>query len=116
MKKNNQKAAAILLSLLILSALLVIAFGISSLSLGEIKLVRDIPKSLIAYYSADSGIEWVMYEERQMGGATTTADCSVLLGNGISYGINEVKRSGGIVTIKVTGCYDNIRRAIQISF
>lgn len=111
MKINNQKGVSLLLTLLITAAILVIAFGVSRISIGEIKLTRDISKSVIAYYGADSGIERALYEERVGGGVSGVPDCSVLLGNGSSYGIQV---QGSI--IKSIGCYKDIRRAIEVSF
>jgi len=114
MKKNNQKGVSLLFTLLIMAALLAITIGVTRLSLGEIKLIRDIPNSLIAYYAADSGIERALYEERISGSASNQADCSVDLDNESSYGL-EILR-GALITIKSTGCYKDIRRAIEVSF
>ena len=114
MKINNQKGVSLLLTILIMAALLAIAIGVTRLSLGEIKLIRDIPNSLIAYYAADSGIERALYEERVSEDAVDQADCSVSLDNGSSYGL-EILR-GTLITIKSTGCYKDIRRAIEVSF
>ncbi len=112
---NNQKGVSLLLTLLIMAALLVIAIGVARLSLGEIKLIRNIPSSLITYYAADSGIERALYEERISGGALNQADCSVDLDNESSYGL-EISSGGGLTTIKSEGCYKDIRRAIEVSF
>lgn len=110
-KTNNQKGVSLLLTLLIMAALLVIALAVSRLSLGEIKLARDIPSSLIAYYAAEAGIERAIYEERIQGGASNISDCSVNLDNQSSYGTQV---AGNI--IRSIGCYKNIRRAIEVSF
>ncbi len=115
MKKNNQKGVSLLFTLLIMAALSAITIGVARLSLGEIKLIRDIPDSLIAYYATDSGIERALYEERTSGDAANQADCSISLDNGSSYGL-EISSGGGLITIKSTGCYKNIRRAIEVSF
>ncbi|GAI23960.1 unnamed protein product [marine sediment metagenome] len=115
MKISNQKGVSLLLTILIMAALLAIAIGVTRLSLGEIKLIRDIPNSLIAYYAADSGIERALYEERIGGGAADQADCSVNLDNDSKYGVN-VSQIGETVVIKSTGCYKDIRRAIEVSF
>lgn len=113
--KKQNRGASILLSLLIMAALLAIAVGASRLTIGEIKLVRDIPKSLIAYYAAEAGIEWAIYQERQGGGASDIVDCSVELDNESSYGV-EINRAGGTVAIRSVGCYQEVRRAIEVSF
>lgn len=113
MKKQN-KGVSLLITLLIMSAFLAIALGISKLTLGEIKLVRDIPSSLIAYYAAEAGLERAIYEERQGGGASNSSDCSIELDNGSSYGIEIIR--GSTTTIKSIGCYKDIIRAIEITY
>lgn len=115
MKIINQKGVSLLLTILIMAAILAISLGLFRLSVGEIKLTRDVSKSFIAYYAAEAGVEWAIYEERQGSGASDKSDCSVDLGNGSKYGI-EVDRTGGIITIKSIGCYEEIRRAIEVSF
>jgi len=116
MKKNKQKGASLLLTLLVMAVLLSISFGVSRLALGEIKLIRDIPKALIAYYAAEAGMEWALYQYYQTGSISDVVDCSVNLDNGSSYGI-EVIMSGEYVTaIKSNGCYQDLRRAVEVSF
>jgi len=106
-----KKGASLLLTLLIMSALIAIASGVAKISLKEIKLIRDVPKSLIAYYAAEAGAEWAVYEHRQNGSVSNIPICSVNLDNNSSYGI-EVDTG----VIRSVGCYDNIRRAIEVSF
>lgn len=119
MKNNNQKGVSLLLTILIMAALLAIAIGVTRLSLGEIKLIRDIPNSLIAYYAADSGIERALYEKRINGLDLSIPDCpgagSAELDNDSKYGVN-VSQIGETVVIKSGGCYKDIRRAIEVSF
>lgn len=110
------KGASLLLTLLIMAGLLAIAFGISKLALGEIKLVRDISKSIIAYYAAETGTEQAIYDERIGGGASSTVgQCPIAMQNGSSYGL-KVDRAGENITIKSTGCYKDIIRAIEINY
>ncbi len=113
-KIYNEKGAAILLALLILTVVLSIAFGISALMWGETKLSQDVPRSLKAYYAAEAGIERALYDERQGSGVVDIPRCSVSL-DGSSYGI-DVTISGDTTTIKSWGCYKNIERAIEVSY
>jgi hypothetical protein len=119
MNNNNQKGVSLLLTLLIMAALSAIVFGLFRLSLGGIKLIRDIPESLIAYYAADSGIERAIYEKRINGLDLIVSDCpeagSGELDNGSKYGVSVSQINGNIV-IESEGCYKNIRRAIEVSF
>ena len=112
-KLKKSKGASLLLTLIIFSAILVIALGISNLIWGELKLSQDIPKSLKAYYAAEAGVEVSLYNDRQGSGAVDIAECSVSLNNESSYG---VETSGGTTTIKSWGCFKNVKRAIEISY
>jgi len=114
-KTQKNKGSSLLLALLVLSTVLVIAFGMSRLMLGEIKLSKNIPQSLKAYYAAETGIEKFLYDARKGGGAVTIAKCSILLDNNASYGV-EIDTDKGITTIKSWGCYKDIRRAIEVSY
>lgn len=67
MKKNNQRGISLLLTILIMAAIFSIAIAVSILSLGEIKISRESTRSLTAYYAAESGVEWAMYEDRVIG-------------------------------------------------
>jgi len=111
--KNDKRGASLLLTLLIISAVLSIAFGISGLSLGEIKISRDAPKSLIAYYAADAGIECQMFADRLSEPNCPNACLDV--GSKICY---EITVSGVSPdrTVKSSGIYQDIRRAIELTY
>lgn len=113
--KLQEKGVAILLSILILAAILTIALGVSNLMIGEIKMSREAPKSLMAYYAAEAGIERVLYDHRKGVGASDIDECSVELGNGSSYGI-DFKETGNDVEITSWGCYKDVKRAIKVSW
>ncbi|MBU4284974.1 hypothetical protein KKF60_00625 [Patescibacteria group bacterium] len=111
--KNNKKGASLLLALLIISAVLSIAFGISELSLGEIKISRDAPKSLIAYYAADAGIECQMFADR-----LSKPNCSsacIDVNSKICYKIT-ISGVSPKRTIKSSGIYQDIIRAIELTY
>ena len=115
MKTNNQKGVSLLLTLLVMIALLAIALGVSQLSLGEIKITRDVPSSIIAYYAAEAGIEQAIYEKRINSNNLDISDCSISLDNGSQYGVT-VDDSGGTITISSIGCYRGVTRAIEVNF
>ena len=114
MKLDNQKGISLLLSLLIITVISAIAFAVSRLSIGQIKLSRDISKSIIAYFAADSGIERALYDERQEGGARDFNSCIDIQGK-ICYAV-EVKGNSPNRTISSNGSYEDIMRAIEIRF
>lgn len=65
--ENNQKgAAALFLTVILLSGLLVVGLAVGWVMLSEIKLSHGTGDSTVAYYVADSGIEWDLYRVRQI--------------------------------------------------
>ncbi|MBD3282226.1 MAG: hypothetical protein GF387_01295 [Candidatus Portnoybacteria bacterium] len=114
MKKEKQKGVSLLLTLLIMAALLAVAFGLSRLSLGEIKLARDIPKSLVAFYAADSGIERAIYQDRVLGSISNFNDC-VDDSDEICYEVTT-EMDGSTRVIISNGSYKDIQRAIEIRY
>jgi len=115
MKKDSQKGVSLLITLLIMAAILAIALGVSRLSLGEIKISRDAPKSLIAYYAAESGVEWALYEDRINGQALVDYSFSDCIETDICYsgsasGVSPAR------TIISNGSYQNTARAVQLTY
>ncbi len=118
-----QQGASLLLTLLILTAILAIAFGVSGLMLGETKISREVPKSLRAYYAAETGIERSLYDARKGAGASdigSPPNCSgsgavCLDGSDTCYSV-DVATGGGTITIKSYGCYKSTRRAVEVSY
>ena len=79
-KTQKLKGASLYLALMLLSIILGIFLGLSSLLLGQIKMFRSVEESVIAFYAADTGIERNLFEVREAytdiplfaGGATFT--------------------------------------------
>lgn len=115
MKIDNQKGVSLLLTLLVMIALLAIAFGVSRLSLGEVKITQDVPKSIVAYYAAEAGVERAIYEKRQNDVNLDIGECTVNLDNGSQYGVT-VTDDGITITIRSVGCYQGVTRAIEVTF
>jgi len=108
-KKISQKGVSLYLALLIMAILLSIGLGISAILFGQIKIIRGIGDSVVAFYAADTGIEEVLYRG---------TDVSGVLENGASYSA-QVLLSGPKCTapnycIKSVGIFKETRRAIEI--
>jgi len=115
MKKNNHKGSALLLTLLIIAAVLSIAFGVSRLSLGELKLSRDTSTSLVAYYAAETGVECEMFADR----VNPTFECGRVAPMCLSAGICVETAVEGVSpsrVIQATGSYKDVRRAIELTY
>lgn len=119
---NKQRGASLLLVLLILTAILAIAFGVTGLMLGEIKISREVPRSLRAYYAAEAGIERSLYDIRRGSGANDIGSPPSCVGGGAvcldgsatCYSVDIVP--GDPFVIKSYGCFKGVRRAIEVSY
>ncbi len=125
---KTNKGVALILTILILVGILAIAMGVTSLMVGEIKMTREIPWALKAYYAAEIGIEKSLYDARRGGGASDIGDpanlanCSpgttgviCLDDPDICYSV-DVDVSGDPIYIKSYGCYKRIKRSIEVSY
>jgi len=116
MKKHNRKGVSLLLTLLIMTAIIAIAVGVSRLSVQEIKISRESPISMIAYYSAESGVEWAMYMDRNGGGAPSDSGQICLDANSeICYRVTTAGVSPARI-ITSNGSYKNVTRAVELTY
>lgn len=63
---GNQKGVSLIITFFIMIIILAVVLGITTLLYSEIKMIRNIGNSIVAFYSADSGIEKVLYYDRQI--------------------------------------------------
>ncbi len=120
-RKNNIKqkgATAILLSVLVLSSLLVIGLGYPTLVIIQLKMSRNIKESVQAFYAADAGAEFCLYQIKRTtgegcsGGGTITGSLPT---NGAVYSA-ESRRVADEWIINSLGEYGNTSRKIFISW
>lgn len=60
----KNRGVALLLVIVILSAILSVSIGIFNVVLGELLISGEISDSFIAFYAADTGIERMLYRDR----------------------------------------------------
>lgn len=77
---GNEKGVALIITFFIMIIILAVTLSISSILYSEIKILRNIGSSVVAFYAADSGIEKVLYYDRQVNtisgnSCSTTFDC-----------------------------------------
>ena len=112
--KHSQKGISLMFAIFILTFTLGIALGTATILVRQIKIMREIGYSTIAFFAADSGIEKVLYEDR----VSPVADgynTTVTFDNGAEYTVN-VTKSGGDTTITSKGTYKSTKRAIEIQY
>jgi len=123
-KKNKSGGGGVSLyfALMIMTVLLAIALGISTILFGQLKVMRGMENSIVAFYAADTGIEKELYEEHPPG--THYSDYLDLNGNGFQdsedsvYNVWVISAGGDSCPatvnycIKSIGVYKETRRAI----
>ena len=116
-KNKNKKGASLFLTMLIMSAILAIAMGISKLSLGEIKMSRELPQSFAAYYAAEAGIEEGLYRDLVISNPQGMAVGFLgYLSEGITYEVIFDGQSPAR-TIKSNGVYkQKTARAVELTY
>jgi len=120
--KLNNKGVAIIVVVIISSAILGIGLGISSIVLREIKLSAPIDESVGAIMAADAGMERKLWEIRQTEGADPLAEyAETTLPNGATFvvcGSGEAlcENDGGQITLSSEGTFRNTKRAWEASY
>ena len=119
-KVKSQKGVSLYLAVVIMAILLAIVLGMSGILLGQLKTMKGIENSVIAFYAADTGIERVLME---WGGDPTILDgVTGTLGNGASYklevkdGISDPACNAINYCIRSEGTYNETKRAIEVMY
>jgi Tfp pilus assembly protein PilX len=114
-----QKGVSLYLAAMIMTVLLAIVLGLSTILLTQVKIVGEMEDSVIAFCAADSGIELVLNEGEN---ATDTANYSGSLDSGAAFnpqvydpGSEGCPADTEHFCIDSRGTYNGIQRAIQIN-
>lgn len=129
---KSQRGVSLLLVSLIMSVILSISFGVSSILTKQIKTTQEIGYSVIVFYAADSGVEKALYDlyklpiphqsnqlgncgeadfevQLKCGASVLAGDCPANLAT--SSSCNALN-----ICIKSLGTYQKTRRAIEIKY
>ena len=117
----NQKGASLYLAVMIMSISLAMVLGIATILTGQIKTMKGIENSVIAFYGADTGVERMLKEvaESSVSGAMT-------IGAGKEVDYSAEKKGKGLVEwcpddpnysccMRSFGTYKQTKRAIKIT-
>ena len=111
--KHEQKGVSLLLMTLILSVVIVISTGLSSIIITELKISTDVDKSARAYYAAESGMEEALYKLRKEQQPPETLNGTGTLGNGASFVYTVSVDAEGEVFVVSTGSYGGVKRSVE---
>lgn len=110
MINNLQQGVSLYLALMIMTLILAISLGISTILVSQIKMIRGMGDSIMAFYAADTGIERALSEGQVVSGN---------LENGASYNVQVLLPgpdcSGQNYCLKSVGVFRETRRAIEIT-
>lgn len=114
---KNQKGLSLYISIIIMSILLAIVLGISTILVSQLKIIKGIEHSVIAFYAAETGIEQVLVARVN---PISFNGYSGVLANGASYEI-IVFASGSDCPapnfcINSIGDFRGAKRTIQVSY
>ena len=115
---KDQRSSSLYLALVVITVMLAMALGLSSIFLGQTKTIKQVGNSVIALSAADAGIEEILMVRSSPPLGTGPV---VILSNGATYQVfvNQ-KGSGGCsadnLCIKSIGSYLGTKRAIEIFY
>jgi len=64
--KNSERGVSLIITFFIMIIILTVVLSISVLLYSEIKVIRNMSNSMVSFYAADSGIEKVLFYDRQV--------------------------------------------------
>ena len=114
---EHRRGASLYLALMVMTIMLGIALGLSSIFIGQTKTIKQMGNSVIALCAADTGIEVVLLNRNNPANIPET-----ILSNGATYQVIVVTGgtgsclAGNNFCIKSIGSYLGTKRAIEIIY
>jgi Tfp pilus assembly protein PilX len=119
LENNNQKGVSLYLAFMVLTIMTGIGLGLATISVNQIKGLREMGYSVMAFYAADAGIEKVLVD-RQTPVLSPVDYYNDSLANGASFQITIIPAGedcpAQFYCIKSVGSYKGINRAIGIEY
>ena len=113
MANFSQKGLSLYLAIVIMSILLAIVLGMSTILFYQLKIVGGMGNSVVAFYAADTGTERALYDENKCLLLTDTLNCATFYypplscendnnGDGYCDGV-AVDYDTGVVNLNISG-------------
>ncbi len=118
---NNQRGSAIMLTIFILSAMMLIVFGGAAVVVSGLKMGGVQSQSTRAYFAAEAGAERLLYDFRK----TEAFDDLSQLGQDNIFGTTTLDTGGSYlvnynhfnpIIFTSIGIYENTRRSVELNF
>lgn len=121
MNNNSQLGVSLYLALILMTIVLAIALGLTTILIGQMKTIAKMGDSVKAFSAADTGIEMALYNPASsQSGSVDEATFTVTIKCGRDYlecpeGYETDQNcSGNYFCIKSVGTYKETKRAIEI--
>ncbi len=114
---KHQRGASLYLAIMVMTIMLGIALGLSSIFIGQTKTIKQMGNSVIAFGAADTGIEAILLNRNNPVNISET-----VLSNGATYqvvvatGGSSDCPAGSNFCIKSIGSYLGTKRAVEIIY
>lgn len=121
---KNKRASAIMLVLFILSGIMIIVFGGSSVIISGLKMSSVQSQSTLAYFTAEAGAERLLYEFRKTPLFSTLGSSTPPVQENI-FGTYSVPEAGEYIVnynsynpliFTSIGSYQRTRRSVEVTF
>lgn len=118
---KNESGVSLYLTLIVMVTVLGIALGLSAILFSQIRVIRGMGNSVVAFYAADTGIEKVLMDRDDPSSLRELDDYSETLDNNATYKINVYPSdnpdcNASNYCIKSVGAYNRTERAIEIKY
>jgi len=126
-KVKSQRGVSLYFALLIMTILLAIGFGLSTIILSQMKMIRGMGDSVVALHAADTGIEealYTLYKEKapNCSASALPFNCSGSVGQA-SYSVQAIAAGSPgcpqppieYYCLKSIGNYKGTKRAIEVT-
>ena len=110
-KKEKQKGVVIIFTTIILGLLISMSLALAAIFVPKIRLITDTKNSVGAFFAAESGLEWCLYNNQIN---PTPTPPPPVMSNGATYVLTPANCSGK--SIKSVGTFQGVTRAVQIDF
>ena len=97
---NLEKGVSLIITFFIMIIILTVVLSISVILYSEVKVMRNVGNSIVSYYTAESGIEKVLYYDKQVlpvaNECEDNSDCTTLPYTSCNNGICMIPSSRGL--------------------
>lgn len=122
--RTMEDGVSLYFSLIIMTISLAISFGLGTILLRQLEMVRGMGDSVIAFYAADTGIEKIMMDRDDPLSVPPIDECFAPPNDDICYKVDVYSPGGAdcpvgtadYFCIKSVGSFRETKRAIEVAY